>query len=80
MGLVATLDAPISFSLYSIGSPKAKVQLEDGSKFMVLLDTSVKMNVITRVLMEEANLDKKKKRKLELVSYTGLNWSFLWFL
>lgn len=49
---------------------KNKVRLKDGSKVTAFLDTSVEMNVMTKELMEEANLTMKKRSKLELVLYT----------
>lgn len=35
---------------------KAKMRFEDGFKIIVLLDTSVKINVITRKVMEYVGL------------------------
>ena len=60
-----------------MGSPKAKVCLEDGSQVTVLLDTRTEINIMTKKLIEEANLTMRKRPKLELVSYTGHSWLFL---
>ena len=58
-------------------SPKAKVHLEDGFKVTVPLDTGAKINIITRELMEDVNLAMRRGPKLELVSHTGHNLTFL---
>ena len=60
-----------------MGSPKAKVHLEDGSKVTAFFDTGAEINVITRELMEDANLAMRQGPKLELVSHTGHSRSFL---
>lgn len=60
-----------------MGSPKAKVRLEDGSKITALLDTGAKINVMTREIMEEAGLAMRPGPKLELVSHTGHSRPFL---
>lgn len=54
--LAEVFEASISYSWYSMGSPKAKVCLKDSSKVTALLDTSVEIYVMTRDLMEDANL------------------------
>ena len=54
-----------------MGSPKAKVRLEDGSKVTALLDTGAEINVMTREVMEDAGLAMRRGPKLELVSHTG---------
>ena len=60
----------------SIRSPKAKICLEDGSKVTALLDTGAEINVMTRELMEEANLAMRQGPKLELVAHTSRSRSF----
>lgn len=60
-----------------MGSPKAKVRLEDGSKIMALLDTGTGINVMTIEVMEDAGLAMRQGPKLELVSHTGHSWPFL---
>ena len=59
-----------------MGSPKIEVRLENGSKVMVLLNTDVKINLISRKLMEDSNLAMRWGLKLELVSYTGYSRPF----
>lgn len=54
-----------------MGTPKAKVRLEDGFKIIALLDTGVEINVITKKVMKDARLTMKQGPKLELVSHTG---------
>ena len=62
-----------------MGSPKAIVCLKDGSKVTALLDTGAEINVMTRELMEDANLAMRQEPKLELVSHTGHSRPFdLW--
>lgn len=56
---------------------KAKVNLEDGSKFMTLLNIGIKINVIIRELIKNTNLAINKGLKLELVLYMGYNRLFL---
>ncbi len=60
-----------------MGSPKAKVRLEDGSKIIALLDTGVEMNVRTREVIEDEGLAMQRGFKLELVSHTGHRCPFL---
>ena len=60
-----------------MGSPKAKIRLENSSKVTALLDTGAKINIMTRKLMEEVNLIMRKGLKLELVSHTGHSRPFL---
>ena len=69
--------AHINNCWYSMGSPKIKVRLEDGSKVTALLDTGVEINVMTREVMEDAGLAMRKGPKLELVSHTGHSRPFL---
>ena len=71
------LEATNPYSWYSMGSPKAKVRLEDGSKVTALLDTGAEINVMTREVMEDANLAMRRGPKLELVSHTGHSRPFL---
>ena len=71
------LEALTLYSWYFIGSPKANVCLEDSFKVIVLLDTGAKINVMTRKLMEDANLAMRQGLKLELVSHTDHSWPFL---
>ena len=54
-----------------MGSPKAKVRLEDGSKITTLLDTGSEITIMTREVMEDVGLTMKQRPKLELVLYTG---------
>ena len=65
------------FLWYSMGSPKAKVRLEDGSKITALLDTGAEINVMTREIMEDAGLAMRQGPRLELVSHTGHSRPFL---
>lgn len=62
-----------------IGSSKAKIRLENGSKVTTLLDTGIEINVIIRKLIEDTNLLMRKGPKLELVSYNGHSHVFLSF-
>ncbi|MCJ1343493.1 hypothetical protein MMC31_001687 [Peltigera leucophlebia] len=64
-------------SWYSMGSPKAKVTLEDGSKITTLLDTSAEIHVIIRKIMEDTGLAMQRGPKLELVSHPGYSRPFL---
>ncbi len=73
----SSIDARNSHSWYSIGSSKAKVRLEDGSKVTALLDTGAKINVITREVMGDAGLAMRRGPKLELVTHTGHSRPFL---
>lgn len=41
------VDAQKSQLWYSMGSPKAKIRLDDGSKIIVLLNTGTEINVMT---------------------------------
>lgn len=77
LGLAAAFEAQIFYFWYSMGLPKAKVCLEDGSKVMALLDTGAEINVMIRELMKEANLAIRKGPKLELVSHTSHSRLFL---
>ncbi len=70
------VEAKKSHSWYSIGSPKAKVGLKDGSKITALLDTCSEINVMTR---EFASLAIWRGPKLELISHTGYSCPFLGF-
>lgn len=60
-----------------MGSQKAKVRLEDGSKIIALLDTSVEINFMTRKVMEDAGLAVRRGPKLKLVFHTGHSRPFL---
>ncbi len=71
------LETTSPYSWYSIGSPKAKVRLEYGSKVTAFLDTGAEINIMTRELMEDANLAIRQGPKLELVSHTGNSQHFL---
>ena len=64
-------------SWYSMGSPKTKVCLEDGSKVLALLDTGAEINVMTKEIMEDAGLAMRRGPRLELVSHTGHSQPFL---
>ena len=77
LGSGEILEAKKPFSWYSMGSPKAKVRLEDGSKITALLDTGAEINVMTREVMEDAGLAMRQGPKLELVSHTGHSRPFL---
>ena len=70
------LEATSPYFWYSMGSPKAKVRLEDCSKVTALLDTGAEINVMTRELMKDANLAIRRGPKLELISDTGHSRSF----
>ena len=81
---VKTLESSIvnarnSHSWYSMGSPKAKVRLEDGCKIIALLDTGAEINIMTREVMEDAGLAIRRGPKRALVSYTGHSRLFLGF-
>lgn len=54
-----------------MGSPKAKVRLEDSPKVLALLDTGAEINVMTKEVMEDAGLAMRQGLRLELVSHTG---------
>ena len=71
------VNAQNSHSWYSMGSSKAKVRLEDGSKVIGLLDTGTQINVMTRKIIEDASFAMQRGHKLELVSSTGPSCSFL---
>ena len=73
----SSVDARNSHSWYFMGSPKARVRLEDGSKVTALLDTGAEINVMTREVMEDAGLAMRRGPKLELVSHTGHSRPFL---
>ncbi len=45
--------------------------MEDGSKVTARLDTGAEINVMTRELMEDANLAMRQGPKLDFVSHTG---------
>ena len=51
--------------------------MEDLSNIKALIDTSVKINIMIRQLIEEINLALKKRPRLKLVSYTGHSRFFL---
>lgn len=59
-----------------MNSLKAKVRLEDGSKVIVLLDTSAEINIITQEVMKNAGLAIQQGLKLELVSHTDYSRPF----
>lgn len=65
------LEARKPRSWHSMGSPKAKVSLEDDSKLTALLDTGVEISTMTREVMEDAGLAMRRGPKLELLSHTG---------
>lgn len=77
MGSSEAAEAKKPYSWYSIGSPTAKVRLEDGSKIIALLDTGAEINVMTREVMQDAGLAMRRGPKLELVSHTGHSRPFL---
>ena len=60
-----------------MGSSKAKIRLENGSKVTALLDIGAKINVMTRKVMENAGLAMQCGLKLELVSHTNHSLPFL---
>lgn len=62
-----------------MGSLKTIVRLENGSKVTAFLDTSVKINVMTRERIEDMGWAMQYSLKLELISYIGHNHSFLGF-
>ena len=76
-GSAAAFEALIPYSWYFMRSPKAKIRLKDGFKVMALLDTGAEINVMTRELMEEANLAMRKGPKLELILHMSHNQPFL---
>lgn len=77
LGSVEVCETKKPSSWYSMGSPKAKVRLEDGSKITALLDTGAEINVMTREIMEDTGLAMRQGPKLELVSHTGHSRPFL---
>ena len=77
LGSAEILEASTSYSWYSMGSPKTKVRLEDGSKVTALLDTGGEINVMTKELMEDTNLAMRQGPKLELVSHIDHSGHFL---
>ena len=56
LGSDEVLEALTPYSLYSIGSLRAKICLEDEFKVMTLFDTSIKINIMTKKLIEDVNL------------------------
>lgn len=70
-------EAATSPTWYSMGSPKTKVRLEDGSKVLALLDTGAEIDLMTREVMEDAGLAIRRGPRLELVSHTGHSRPFL---
>lgn len=64
-------------SWYSMGSSKAKIKLEDSSKIIALLDIGIKINVMTREVMEIVGLAMQCGLKLELIAYIGYSHLFL---
>ncbi len=71
------VEAKKSHFWYSIGSPKAKVRLEDGSKVTALLDKDAEINVLTLKVKEDAGSAMQRGSKLELISHTGYSRPFL---
>ena len=65
------VEAKKSHSWYSMGSLKAKVWREDGSKVTALLNTAAEINDMTREVIENTGLAMRHGSKLELVSHTG---------
>lgn len=63
-----------------MGSSKAKICLENGSKLTAFLDTGAEINIMIKELIENANLAMKQEPKLELVSYIGHSRLFLTFV
>lgn len=76
MSSAEALEAANPYFWYLMESSGAKVRLEDGSKVISLLDTGAEINVMTRELMEDANLAMRRDRKLELISHIGHNRTF----
>lgn len=50
--------------------------LEDSSKVIILLDSSIKINIITKELIGDINQTIRQRFKLELVSYISHNGYF----
>ena len=60
-----------------MGSPKAKIRLEDRTKVTALYDASAEINLMTKKLMENANLAIRRGPKLKLVSHISDSRPFL---
>lgn len=71
-----TVDFKNTLLWYSIGSQKAKVRIENGSKISFLLHTSVEIIVITQKYIEDMGLAMRRARKLDLMSHTDHSRSF----
>lgn len=50
------VDAQKALSWYSIGSPKAKIRLEDDSKVIVLLDICAEINIMIKKVIKNTGL------------------------
>ncbi len=62
---------------YTIGCPKTRFRLEDSAKVFALLDTSVKINMMKKTVMEEASLAIRSGPRLELIFHTSHSRFFL---
>ena len=71
------VDAKKPHSGYSIGSPKAKMRLEDGSKITASLDTGADIKIITREVIEDVGLTIWRGLKLEMICHTSHSALFL---
>lgn len=74
------VDNPVHIkdSWYSMGSPKNKVRLEDGTKVTALLETAAEINVMTRDVMEDAGFGNEERfLSLSWSSHTGHSRNFL---
>ena len=56
-----------------MGSSKVKVCLKNSFKVTTFLDTGTEINIMTKKLIEDANLAIKQGPKLKLISHTGHN-------
>lgn len=62
-----------------MGSLKAKIRLEDGSKITAILGIDVEINIMIQKIIEDAGLATRQGLKLELISHNGHN-RFFWLL
>lgn len=65
---------------YSMWSLKAKVRLKDRSKFIALLNTCAKINIMTKEIIKDVGLAMQHGLKLELLFYTSHSYPFLPFV
>ena len=59
LGSDEVLEAPIPYSSYSIGLLRAKICLKDEFKVITRFNMSIKINIMTKKLIEDVNLAMK---------------------